>query len=270
LAASTNQTDARRTQVSQLRITSYADRAAIGQAAAPLASAALRRACEVRGTATLVVATGSSQFEVLAALRAAPSIPWDRVTIFHLDEYVGLDAEHPASFRRFLHDRFVDRLPTAPAAFHAINGTAADPAAECARLAALVPASSFDVSLIGIGENAHLAFNDPPADFDCEEPYRVVVLDDRCRQQQVGEGWFPALADVPSHAISMSVRRILASRLIVCSVPDRRKAEAVQASIEGAITPAVPASILQSHPCCHLLLDHESASLLEQRGTSPT
>ena len=256
--------------MSQLRIAIHADRAALGQAAAQLASAALNRACEERGTATLVVATGSSQFEVLAALRAAPSIPWDRVTIFHLDEYVGLDAGHPASFRRFLHDRFVDRLPTAPAAFHAINGKAPDPAAECGRLAALVPASSFDVSLIGIGENAHLAFNDPPADFVCEEPYRVVALDERCRQQQVGEGWFPALAAVPTRAISMSVRRILASRLIVCSVPDRRKAEAVKASVEGAITPAVPASILQSHPRCHLLLDHESASLLEQPGRPPT
>ncbi len=255
--------------MSTLRITIHDDRAALGRAAAQIAAEGLRGACERGATVSLVVATGSSQFEVLAALRAAPSIPWDRVTIFHLDEYAGLDAGHPASFRRFLHERFVDLLPTAPAAFHELDGTAADPAAECARLAALVPRADFDVALIGIGENAHLAFNDPPADFTSEEPYRVVALDDRCRQQQVGEGWFPTLAAVPTHALSMSVRRILASRLIVCSVPDRRKAEAVQAAIEGSITPAVPASILQTHPRCHLLLDRDSASLLRSRGTTP-
>jgi len=255
--------------VSTMKIAIHDDREALGQAAAQIAAEGLRAACEREGAASLVVATGSSQFEVLAALRAAPAIPWNRVTIFHLDEYVGLDAGHPASFRRFLHDRFIDLLRTVPAAFHELDGMAVDPAAECARLAALVPDADFDVSLIGIGENAHLAFNDPPADFTSEEPYRIVALDDRCRQQQVGEGWFPTLAAVPTHAISMSVRRILASRLIVCSVPDRRKAEAVQAAVEGSITPAVPASILQTHPRCHLLLDRDSASLLRSRGTTP-
>ncbi len=250
--------------MTELQIAIHNHRAALGQAAAQIASDALLAACDRHKAATLVVATGSSQFEVLAALRATPSIPWDRVTIFHLDEYVGLDAGHPASFRRFLHDRFIDCLPTAPAAFHELDGTAADPVAECGRLAALLPAADFDVSLIGIGENAHLAFNDPPADFTSAEPYRVVALDDHCRQQQVGEGWFPSLSAVPTRAISMSVRRILASRLIVCSVPDRRKAEAVLASVEGPITPAVPASILRTHPHCHLLLDRDSASLLQR------
>ncbi len=250
--------------MSRLRIAIHENRAALGQAAAQFAAEALTRACDRDGAASLVVATGSSQFEVLAALCASPSIPWDRITIFHLDEYVGLDAGHPASFRRFLHDRFIDRLPTPPAAFHELDGTAADPVAECGRLATIVPDAPFDMALIGIGENAHLAFNDPPADFDCEEPYRVVALDDRCRQQQVGEGWFPTLASVPTHAISMSVRRILASRLLVCSVPDRRKAEAVKASVEGVVTPFVPASILQEHTQCHLLLDRESASLLRR------
>ena len=250
--------------MSKLQISIHDHRVALGQAAAQIAAEALRAACDRLRAATLVVATGSSQFEVLAALRAVPSIPWNRITIFHLDEYVGLDAGHPASFRRFLHDRFIDLLPTAPAAFHELQGTAVDPLAECARLAALVPAAAFDVSLIGIGENAHLAFNDPPADFACEEPYHVVTLDDHCRKQQVGEGWFPSLAAVPTQAISMSVRRILASRLIVCSVPDARKAEAVRNSVEGSITSAVPASILQTHPNCHLLLDRESASLLKR------
>jgi glucosamine-6-phosphate deaminase len=237
------------------------DRPALGRAAAEHAAAALREACDRQGTATLVIATGSSQFEVLAELRAAAGIPWDAVTIFHLDEYVGLGPDHPASFRRFLHERFIDILPCPPAAFHELDGRA-EPAAECRRLAALVPQGDFDVALIGIGENGHLAFNDPPADFDTTAPYLVVALDERCRQQQVGEGWFPTLADVPTRAISMSVQRILATRTIVCSVPDRRKAEAVQAAVEGPVTPEAPASILQRHPRCLLHLDREAASLL--------
>jgi glucosamine-6-phosphate deaminase len=212
--------------------------------------------------ATLVVATGSSQFEVLAGLTAGAMIPWGRVTVFHLDEYVGLDPTHPASFRRFLRERFIEQLPTPPAAFHELDGMAPHPQAECDRLAALVPDGAFDVGLIGIGENGHLAFNDPPADFGTEEAYCVVSLDERCRQQQVGEGWFPSFDAVPTQAISMSVRRILATKTLVCSVPDRRKAEAVQAVVRGPITPAVPASILQQHPRCFLHLDRQSASLL--------
>ena len=250
--------------MSGLGISIQEDRLSLGSVAAGIAADALCAACSHHGSATLVVATGSSQFEVLAALSTAPAVPWNRVTVFHLDEYVGLGPEHPASFRRFLRERFIQRLPAKPLAFHEIDGLAADPHAECDRLATLVPTQSFDVAMIGIGENAHLAFNDPPADFDTERPYLVVGLDERCRQQQVGEGWFPSLAAVPTHAISMSVRRILATRTIVCSVPDRRKAEAVQASVEGPVTPAVPASILQQHHNCHLVIDREAASLLRQ------
>jgi len=248
--------------MTQLRIAVHDDRPALGRAAAALATSGLLAACRAAGSATLVVATGSSQFEVLAALAAGAEIPWERITVFHLDEYVGLEPTHPASFRRFLRERFIDRLPVPPAAFHELDGTAADPRAECARLAALVPAGDFDVALIGIGENAHLAFNDPPADFETREAYHVVGLDDRCRQQQVGEGWFPSLAAVPTRAVSMTVHRILATRTLVCSVPDLRKAEAVRAAVEGPVTPEVPASILQRHPHCHLLLDREAASLL--------
>jgi glucosamine-6-phosphate deaminase len=225
------------------------------------AAEVIRRAIHDRGQITLVVATGSSQFEVLAELTAQPSISWERVTVFHLDEYVGLSPEHPASFRRYLRERFVARLPTPPAAFHELDGEA-EPHAECRRLAALVPAGPFDIALVGIGENGHLAFNDPPADFDATAPYLVVTLDEPCRRQQVGEGWFATLADVPTRAISMSVRRILASRTIFCSVPDRRKAEAVRAAAEGPVTPDVPASILQRHPDCRLHVDREAASLL--------
>jgi glucosamine-6-phosphate deaminase len=243
------------------RVSVHADRPSLGRAVAHLASQALLDACSRQGSGTLVIATGSSQFEVLRELSRMAEIPWDAVTVFHLDEYVGLGPDHPASFRRFLHERFIDRLPIPPAAFHEIDGLA-DPAVECRRLASLVPNVDFDVAMIGIGENGHLAFNDPPADFAAIEPYRVVTLDMRCRQQQVGEGWFPSLGDVPTRAISMSVQRIFASRMILCSVPDRRKAEAVQAAVEGPVTPSVPASILQRHQQCYLHLDQEAASLL--------
>ena len=256
--------------MSGLQVSIHEDRPALGRAAAEIAARALVDACRNQGAATLVIATGSSQFEVLAALGAWAGIPWDRISLYHLDEYVGLAPAHPASFRRFLHERFVDDLPARPAAFHELDGLAADPLAECDRLAGLVPDGPFDVAMIGIGENAHLAFNDPPADFDTERPYLVVELDERCRQQQVGEGWFSSLAAVPTHAISMSVKRILATRTIVCSVPDRRKAEAVQASVEGPVTPTVPASILQRHANCQLMLDREAATLLRQVGAVAT
>lgn len=242
-------------------MTVHSDRAALGRQAARDAAEALRSASAGGRGVTLVVATGSSQFEVLSELVAQPGIPWDRVTIFHLDEYVGLSPHHGASFRRYLRERFIERLPVRPVAFHELDGEA-DPHVECSRLAALVPAGPFDVALVGIGENGHLAFNDPPADFETTRPYIVVTLDEPCRLQQVGEGWFPTLADVPTQAISMSVRRILASRTIICSVPDRRKAEAVRDSVEGPVTPHVPASILQRHPDCRLHIDREAASLL--------
>jgi glucosamine-6-phosphate deaminase len=251
--------------VADLRIFIHDDRSALGRAAAAVASRSLLNACTRKGVATLVVATGSSQFEALAELAAVNAIQWPRITIFHLDEYVGLEPSHPASFRRFLRERFIERLPCPPAAFHELDGMAADLSAECNRLAGLVPQGSFDVAMIGIGENGHLAFNDPPADFDTTLPYHVVDLDGRCRQQQVGEGWFPSLEAVPTQAISMSIRRILATDTLVCSVPDLRKAEAVQATVEGPITPAVPASILQRHPRCFLQIDRLAASLLRTR-----
>lgn len=248
--------------MSHLRISVHEDRAALGRAAAEIAARALRDACVLKNAATLVVATGSSQFEVLAELAFVTAIPWERITVFHLDEYVGLEPTHPASFRRFLRERFIVRLPSPPAAFHELDGMAADLYSECDRLAGLVPQGVFDVAMIGIGENGHLAFNDPPADFDTTVPYHVVDLDARCRQQQVGEGWFPSLDAVPAQAISMSVKRILATGTLVCSAPDHRKAEAVQATVEGPITPAVPASILQQHLRCFLHIDREAASLL--------
>ena len=246
----------------------HEDRSALGRAAAAEAAACLVSACRDRGSATLVVATGSSQFEVLAELSHAPGIPWQSITVYHLDEYVGLSADHPASFRRYLRERFIDRLPTSPAAFHPLDGFA-DASQECRRLASVVPVGDFTVAMIGIGENGHLAFNDPPANFETTAPYLVVQLDEYCRRQQVGEGWFPTLDAVPTQAISMSVRRILAAGTLICSVPDRRKAEAVRAAVEGPLTPMVPASILRTHPACRLHLDREAAALLTRGDAVP-
>ncbi len=248
-----------------MKIAVHADRPAMGAAAAADAADALRHAIAARGQATLVVATGTSQLEVLEAFAAAPGIAWNHVTLFHLDEYCGISADHPASFRRYLRERFLDILPMKPAAFHWI-GADGDPEAECRRLAGLVPAATFDLVLCGIGENAHLAFNDPPADFDATDPYLVVPLDEACRRQQVGEGWFPALSAVPTHAISMSIRRIMAATTIICSVPDARKAVAVRNAVEGPVSPTVPASILQRHADCRLHVDRAAASRLRAAG----
>jgi glucosamine-6-phosphate deaminase len=241
------------------------DRPALGRAAAAEAAAALKAAVAAKGSATCVVATGASQFDTLAALTADTSVPWEKITAFHLDEYVGIPDTHPASFRKYLRERFMAPLARKPAAFHEIDGSG-DPHAECRRLAGLVPQGNFDVSLVGIGENAHLAFNDPPADFAATAPYLVVDLDEACRRQQVGEGWFAGLADVPKQAISMAIRRIMASDLIVCSVPDARKAEAVRGVVEGEITPQVPASILRDHTRCSLHLDKPAAGKLKPRA----
>lgn len=214
------------------------------------------------GHASIIVATGASQFEMLEALAATEDMPWHRITCFHLDEYVGLPITHPASFRLYLWQRFVSKLPIPPSAFHYLNAED-DCQAECDRVGKILAQHSVDVAFVGIGENGHLAFNDPPADFETDEPYIVVDLDEACRRQQQGEGWFPTLDDVPQKAISMSVRQIMKSRKIVCTVPDQRKAEAVRNAVEGSVSRDVPASILQQHPDCSLYLDQPAASLLK-------
>jgi glucosamine-6-phosphate deaminase len=200
---------------------------------------------------------------MLDALVRQPGIDWSKVTGFHLDEYIGMSDSHPASFRRYLRERFTSKLPTI-GAFHFIEGDAPDLASEVTRIGNLIKAKPIDVTFAGIGENGHLAFNDPPADFDVEDPYIVVQLDEVCRRQQYGEGWFPTFEDVPQTAISMSVRQIMASRLIILSVPDARKADAVQKALEGPVSPDCPASILQKHPDCHVFLDPASAGKLSQ------
>jgi glucosamine-6-phosphate deaminase len=234
----------------------------LGKRAAADGAACLRTAISAAGQANVIVATGASQFEMLAALVLEPNVDWSKVVFFHLDEYVGMPMSHPASFRKYLKERLVDKLPTPPKAFHYIDAEK-EPAAECRHIGAILVQHPIDVAFIGIGENGHLAFNDPPADFETEEPYLVVSLDEACRQQQYGEGWFPTFADVPTKAISMSVRRILKSKRIVCSVPDARKAEAVRNAVQGPVTPAVPASILQTHPNMTLYLDPPAAALLK-------
>lgn len=242
------------------------DKRAIGVEAAAIGAAAIKAAIARDGEANIIVATGASQFETLEALVATDGIDWSKVTAFHLDEYVGLPITHPASFRRYLQQRFVDPLG-GRVTFVPIDGEG-DVAAELARLSALISGRRIAVCFAGIGENCHIAFNDPPADFDTEEPYIVVTLDDACRRQQFGEGWFETLDSVPRRAISMSVRRIFASELIILAVPDARKAQAVHDALEGPVTPLHPASILQTHPATVLLMDPPAASLLspDRRG----
>lgn len=238
----------------------------LGQQAAEEGAETLRKAIEAKGSANLILATGTSQFTVLDALLKQPGIDWNRVTLFHLDEYLGLPATHPASFRRFLWERFVSKLQMDLAAAHWIDGQG-QPQVICQLLSFILMKHPIDLAFVGIGENGHLAFNDPPADFNTNTPYIVVQLDEACRRQQLDEGWFPKFEDVPEQAISMSIRQIMKSRHIICSVPDARKAIAVKNAVKGPVTNDVPASILQNHPNVTLYLDPYSAALLEHSGS---
>jgi glucosamine-6-phosphate deaminase len=217
----------------------------------------IRKAIAERGEANIIVATGASQFEMLEEL-VKENIDWNVVSGFHLDEYIGIDETHPASFRKYLKERFVSLVPLKE--FHYVNGNDAEK--ECKRLGEIISRHPIDVAFVGIGENGHLAFNDPPADFETEEPYIVVNLDDDCRRQQLGEGWFPTFDDVPQQAISMSISQIMKSKHIICSVPDLRKSVAVMNTLLSEISPAVPASVMQKHPSAWLFLDKTSASKL--------
>ena len=236
----------------------------MGAAAAAAGASAIAEAITARGEATIILATGSSQFTMLEHL--VPSdIDWSRVTCFHLDEYVGIGPDHPASFRRYLRERFVEKVAAGGSGighFEYVDGSASDPYEECRRLSARITARTVDVAFVGIGENAHLAFNDPPADFETRDAYLVVELDEMCRRQQMGEGWFATMNDVPQRAISMSCREILRSRRIIVTVPDERKSAAVACAVEGPVTPDCPASILQEHPDCSLFLDVPAAARL--------
>jgi len=230
----------------------------LGKAAARKGAAFIQKAILEKGEANIIVATGASQFEMLEEL-VKEEINWSAVTAFHLDEYIGISDNHPASFRKYLKERFVDLV--VPKEFIYVNGNT-DPKEECSRLGRLISERPIDVAFVGIGENGHLAFNDPPADFETEEPYIVVNLNEACRRQQLGEGWFPTFEDVPKQAISMSIKQIMKSKVIICSVPDERKAQAVYDTLNCEISPDYPASILRNHSETIVFLDQGSASLI--------
>jgi len=237
----------------------FNDKVSLGKAAAEQAATAIRRAIRDHGRARVIAATAASQLEFLNALTKAPDIDWHQVELFHLDEYIGLPITHPGSFRKMLLEQVIQK--TGITRYHLLDGDADVP--DVVRLASAALASApVDIAFVGIGENGHLAFNDPPADFQTEEPYLIVKLDEACRLQQVGEAWFANISQVPTQAISMSIRQILKAKEILAVVPDTRKAQAVRACFEGEISPMAPASILRTHPNATIYLDKNSAALL--------
>ncbi len=240
------------------------DKRECGIAAADKAEEVLKKTLAQKGRACFVVATGASQFDFLDSLTSCRGIDWSRTTMFHLDEYLGMAPDHPASFQRYLRERLVQKVH--PGTVHFVDGLADDPRAECDRLKGLISREDVDAAFIGIGENGHLAFNDPPADFETEEPFIVVELDEACRRQQHGEGWFATFEEVPTRAISMSMRQIMKAGTIICTVPDQRKAQAVRDCFEGEVSPLRPASLLLEHDRAFLFLDEDSASLLKREA----
>jgi glucosamine-6-phosphate deaminase len=237
----------------------FDNRNKLGQAAADQAAAAIRKALGERGKARIVAATAASQKEFLEALTSAPGIDWVNVEAFHLDEYIGLPITHPGSFRKMLMEQLISK--TGIKKYHLLDGVGDVPSVVQRESAALASAP-IDIAFLGIGENGHLAFNDPPADFNTEAPYLVVELDEACRRQQVGEAWFSDIAQVPKQAISMSVKQIMKIKELIAVVPGSQKAQAIAACFNGEITPMAPASILRNHPHATVYLDHASAALL--------
>jgi glucosamine-6-phosphate deaminase len=237
----------------------FDDKVSLGKAAASQAATAIRSAIADRGQARVVAASAASQFEFLEALTATPGIPWKQVELFHLDEYIGLPMTHAASFCKFLQERLIAK--TGIINYHLLDGSQ-DPAEVIRSASKAISASPIDIAFVGIGENGHIAFNDPPADFDTEEPYIIVALDHACRLQQVGEGWFTDIDAVPKQAISMSVGQVLKAKEILAVVPDARKAPAIKACFDGPISPMSPASILRNHSNSTVYLDRQSSALL--------
>ena len=237
----------------------------LGLHAAALGAEQIRRAIAAKGSSSIILATGASQFEMLNYLTKCSGIDWSRVKAFHLDEYVGISREHPASFRKYLRERFTDKVPSL-GAFYSIEGDAPDTAAEVRRISALIETESIDAAFIGIGENGHLAFNDPPADLKTTSPYLVVELDERCRQQQVGEGWFSKIEEIPQKAISMSIPFIMRSQCLICTVPDSRKASAVAMALYEQADPLHPCAVLRNHANCYLLADRPAAGKILSQG----
>jgi glucosamine-6-phosphate deaminase len=237
----------------------FDDKVSLGKAAAIQAAAAMQSAIAERGQARVVAASAASQFEFLEALTATPGISWKQVELFHLDEYIGLPMTHPASFCKFLQEHLIAK--TGITNYHLLDGSR-EPAEVIRNASKAITTSPIDVAFVGIGENGHIAFNDPPADFDTEHPYLIVTLDHACRLQQVGEGWFQNLDAVPKQAISMAVRQVLKAKEILAVVPDARKAPAIKACFDGPISPLAPSSILRNHPNATVYLDRQSSALL--------
>ena len=238
----------------------FPDKRSLSQAAAEQAATAIRNAISRQGRARIVAATAASQIHFLEALTKAPSIDWSKVEAFHLDEYIGLPVTHPGSFRKMLLEQLIQK--TGISKYHLLDGDAPDPAAVARRVSKELASSPIDIEFLGIGENGHVAFNDPPANFEMEDPYIIVELDEACRRQQVGEAWFANISQVPRRALSMSVRQVLKAKEILAVVPDARKAPAIRACFSGEISPMAPASILRTHPNATIYLDGNSASLL--------
>jgi glucosamine-6-phosphate deaminase len=234
----------------------------LGKAAGSATAQLIRTVIGEKGAANIILATGASQFETINQLITEEEVDWSKVVMFHLDEYIGLPVAHPASFRKYLQERFLQKVAPLKAVY--LISDEEDAKAECKRIGNLITNHPIDIALAGIGENGHLAFNDPPADFNTEEPYIIVDLDEPCRKQQLGEGWFKSLEEVPQQAISMSIKQIVKAKHIICSVPDTRKAMAVKNTLEQPVSNLYPASILRLHPDCRLYLDKFSAGLLSR------
>jgi len=248
-------------QADELAVRVYRAQSDLAQDAAAIAQQHLQETLARQGTAAVILATGNSQLQFLDALVALGGVDWPRVTLFHMDEYLGIDANHRASFRRYLRERVETRVR--PGRFHYLEGDAMLPLKECERYAKLLSAQRIDLCCLGIGENGHLAFNDPPvADFDDPHPVKLVKLDEACRQQQVGEGHFPSLEAVPQYAFTLTIPTLCSTRRMLCIVPERRKAQAVKDALRGPISPACPASFLRRQNHCTLFLDGDSASLV--------
>ena len=248
-----------------MKICIYDSKDDLGIHSAAIGAECIRKAIAKKGRASVILATGASQFEMINALVKETGIDWSKVTAFHLDEYAGIPATHPASFRKYLRERFAAKVPPL-AAFHYVEGDAPDINAEVTRIGNLIAKETIDAAFIGIGENGHLAFNDPPADLETSAPYIVVELDEACRKQQTGEGWFASLDDVPKKAISMSIPFILKSRCIICTVPDSRKAQAISMALYGKNDPHHPCAALRSHSNCYLMMDRPAAAKILAQG----
>ncbi|MEZ4770480.1 MAG: glucosamine-6-phosphate deaminase [Caldilineales bacterium] len=245
------------TQIEQLRVAQYPSNQAMGRAAAAEAAEVIRQAIAARGEANIILATGNSQLTFLRALREDREIEWSQVRVFHMDEYVGLDPEHPASFPQFLHRHFLDYVTGA--AFYPVEAPVEATDIACQTYERLLRHHPADLCACGIGENGHLAFNDPPyADFDDPRWVKVVQLDERSRRQQVGEGHFASLDEVPTHAVTLTIPALLAAGRVLCIVPEARKAEAVKAALYGPVTEDCPASILRTQGHARLYLDPDS------------